>query len=161
MKKINLTDIIKWNSNGKLYQCVGLIKDSAACLVSLADQLCPHCGNPVGKDSITSIITSPQFQKNAEKPTGEDFKKMISTLQKSIPKQPEPIKTGKIFLELLRNKYFHGIPTNSFLIQNSIRVELVEYFPDDVFMIGNKVFRIEEEKRAADIDLNLFAKNSG
>lgn len=149
MKSIKLGDVIKWGHEEILYECRGMINLPAAVLSSLEEKSCPHCGNPVAKDEIVSITSSPQFQENANPATFEDLKKLVRKLQPEIQKtKPEPIKSGLYMFNFLREKYCSDTLQNRnyFQIFGMIEVKYIPHFPPDILMIGDKVFRIEETK---------------
>lgn len=138
MKNINPGEIIKWGPKGIIYECTGIIGQPAAVLTSMEEQFCSHCGQSIGKDHFASIITSPQFQENAETPTLQDIKMLIDKIQHQKI-NPEPIQTGKLFYEALQNSH-HGL-LNEFQIYG-IKIKLVPYFPDDIFCVNGTFFKL-------------------
>ena len=67
MKTAEARDLLRWKTNGRIYEVIGFNPGQrAVCMQSLDENLCPLCNKPTGKDSMEIIESSPLFQGNAE-----------------------------------------------------------------------------------------------
>lgn len=66
MKTTETGDLLRWRINGRIYEVIGFNPGQrAVCMISLDDNLCPHCNKPTVRDRMEIIESSPLFQGNA------------------------------------------------------------------------------------------------
>jgi len=64
MKIAKAGDYLLWE--GELAIVIGEINKHAVCIEMIKGKICPHCGEKIGREVITVIDSSPQFQQSAE-----------------------------------------------------------------------------------------------
>ncbi|MCK5605312.1 hypothetical protein KAR91_25695 [Candidatus Pacearchaeota archaeon] len=65
MKSATLGNYLLWE--GKPAKIIGETDKRQVIIELLEDKKCPHCKGDLGKDQIHMIVSSPLFQKNAER----------------------------------------------------------------------------------------------